>query len=423
VASEFSVHGSEVTASVFINDKSQPGNHQKKLMQVKIPVTKVDFESRTIDNQRGSRGGTADSANMSSAGTSSSGSGSSFSSSSYNSSRQVDLSDLYADPSASSNSDQRASTASGMPANTLHSTTAGASSTPAGGTTDNSAAAADQYNNSNDSSTTIAAGSQGTSGYSSEGGNGGSASGNYSSDTSEAATQADPYAANSESAVSEDRSDEKDPAGNQANLQNRASGNGDGPASDDQGSTSSTEYAQNGSINESGRNEASSNNPDDDISDSSGQTSSQTASARDQNVEASQDSDSQTSNPQSPSSEQPPAVADSQDPFLMAVSIKSEKNRIFQSFDFIEQTNQTSTAIPAGSEITFSLNMSKKVDPESVSIKISDGTQEFSGNIKNMGESFAYVFAKPSSASFIQLSGKAEGKSFIYRLTLPVTQK
>ncbi|MEW6708928.1 MAG: hypothetical protein AB1403_03825 [Candidatus Riflebacteria bacterium] len=82
-------------ASVVVNE----GSEQKEIMKVKIPVVKVEFDSRTIDDTRrkqGSEGLT------NSAATSHSSSDSDYNHSSFGKSQQVDLSDLYTDPQAGS---------------------------------------------------------------------------------------------------------------------------------------------------------------------------------------------------------------------------------------------------------------------------------------------------------------------------------
>ncbi|MDD2998043.1 MAG: hypothetical protein PHV05_03205, partial [Candidatus Riflebacteria bacterium] len=109
-----------------------------------------------------------------------------------------------------------------------------------------------------------------------------------------------------------------------------------------------------------------------------------------------------------------------EDSFLIGLSLKAEAHKIYQSFDFADGSTQQSAPMPAGSEIIFSLSMGKNVDPESINIKISDGSQEISGNLKRMSESFAYIFDKATSEAFIQLSGKAGKSSFNYRVEIPV---
>jgi hypothetical protein len=103
----------------------------------------------------------------------------------------------------------------------------------------------------------------------------------------------------------------------------------------------------------------------------------------------------------------------------MGLSMQAVSKNIYQSFDFIEESNPKSTSIPAGTEVTFSMSFASGVDPDSVSIVLNDGKGSVRGDLKTWGEAFAYVFAKPAEA-FFQISGKKDKQSFNYRLTIPV---
>lgn len=407
------------SASVLINDKSKPGNYTKKLMQVRIPVTKVDFESRTIDNQRGSRsGGNSSSADMSSASTSSS--GGNYTHSSSHGSQQVDLSDLYSDGSA-------ASTNAGQPTGSSY--TSGGSGSSYGyhssgssgssGNEGSYASAGDAYGTSGSDST-----SQGQKAYSgsnpgkrsSQGSSAGtgsrlnpgnqSGSGDSSSDGQDIGSENGEFAANTDS---------ENESGSSYGDSGDYSGSGDSYNTDG----ASTAYGDHNS-SEYGDNTYQEN------SDVSGANSGATqggfriVSARDINVNPSDPAGADAAGKKLPSADTDAIIDESPDPFVMALSLRNEKLKIYQSFDFIDQASQISGAIPAGNEIIFNLTLGKKVDPASINIKLFNGTSEHSGNLQTMGESFACVFPAPTTSSFVQLTGKADGQTFIYRLSIPV---
>lgn len=412
------------SASVFINDKSKPGNYQKKLMQVRIPVTKVDFESRTIDNQRGGKPGeNSNSASLSANSTSSSGSAGNFSHSTSHS-QQVDLSDLYSDGSPVS---EQSSTGqgsfgqtgqSGGAADSSGSSGSGyASTTGTGGSQNESAdsSANTAANTGNPSSSGSDSGRQGGfANNSSSGNSGSSSSGDYENSSNNSGDNTTAEGNNEGTLESEDEDNASDGSSSSSGSSTDAGDSGqrnrNADYDDDSAASTGTINNTTGAYDES----------DESIAFSNDQGNYQVASARDMNTQASPGKDNSNGAGAIPANSQNPVLTQEDDPFIMALSIKSEKQKIFQSFDFIDQGTQMSAAIPAGTEITFSINMSKKVDPKSLRIKISDGTQEFSGDLKNMGESFAYVFPKPSGNSFIQIVGKVANRPFNYRLSMPV---
>lgn len=416
------------SASVFINDKTRPGSYRKKLMQVKIPVTKVDFESRTIDNQRGSKDGNSDSsAGLSSSNTSSSGNSGTFSHSTQSQSQQVDLSDLYSDAgSANSAGSAGAAGNTGRANGSDEYASSGesqgsavtSSGVPSAGQSQSSSSASSDSGDENYGSSNAAGENSGDSSNAYAGNERANSSAKSGSGNGEAVSDADENGVSSGESLSETGTT----AGSSGSESNSSSSNGDSSINAD---GSSSMANADGSSNEYGDSSGTTGDQSEENGETSGsqnQTSYQVASARNLNVKESKP-DGNTDNRANTGKTKDEAITGEDDPFIMAVSIRSEKNKIYQSFDFLDQSTQMSAAIPAGSEVTFSLTMSKKVDPKSVSIRLSDGSQEFAGDIKSMGDSFAYVFPKPSGNSFIQLSGKAEGRPFNYRLSMPVTQK
>lgn len=432
------------SASVFINDKTKPGSYKKKLMQVKIPVTKVDFESRTIDNQRGSKDGSNDSsAGLSSSNTSSSGSSGNFSHSTQSQAQQVDLSDLYSDATSGNSSGRGSSTSSsgssGSSGNSGNSGSGSAYGPDGSASSDGSQGSAStsgynsnagQGNNSSSGSSATGDQNSGSANASSENtGNSGNTSDDSGSDIAGSSANSGGDTSSSVSGSGSDAGSSEEPS-SEAETAGNGSGSGSNSDSSDGSSNvradgSSSTANDDGSTTEYGDSAGTTGEQTGENSDETAgqnQTNFQVASARNLDVKESNpegDSDGKANSGKTKDA----AITGEDDPFIMALSIRSEKNKIYQSFDFLDQSTQMSAAIPAGSEVTFSLTLSKKVDPKTVSIKLSDGSQEFSGDIKSMGDSFAYVFPKPSGNSFIQLSGKAEGRPFNYRLSMPVTQK
>ncbi len=398
------------SASVFVTDKKSPGNQQKKILQVMIPVSKVDFESRTIDNQRGAKSGSGDSkSSMSTAATSSSAGSSDIDHSSFGRAQQVDLSDLYSDSSSSSSG-----------------TGTGDSSSSTASSGDDSSS--QSGNNSADPGQSTSAGQQSGAGDSSATGPG--ADGSYDSSASNAGATESGDSANTGSINSNAQSDSGN-YGTEGSSEGQAdtAGTGDG--------SSSSDSSASGDSTLDGSSSSSAGSSTDDNGNSEGASEAADSAASGANLDAANAPGNEThsnlgvdgSSPAKGNDSAAKAgkndrtglpVTEEDDPFILGLSLKAEAQKVYQSFDFIDGTSQTSAAIKAGGEVAFSLSLSPQVEPESVLIKLSDGSQEIKGNLKRMGESFVYVFPAPTESAFIEVSGKTVKSSFNYRVGIPV---
>lgn len=397
----------QYSASVYVNNRKTPGGQQKKILQVAIPVGKVDFESRTIDNQRGSKSGSG-TGNMSSSDTSSSGGNESVNHSSFGKPQAVDLSDLYSDPS------KAGATAAGSSSDS--SSSAGSTESAASSGSEAAAAGNDSAGGQADAGTSGAAGSD----YSGENGAANSAQGSVASDmtnNSENGETAAQSGGDSQAAAgSEEASDSTGSAGSGSSGQAADTGSGyTGTDSEDQGQAQGSENLSGASenANENGTDESSesetSGNSTDNENTANASGDSQAVKNQGQSVAGNKSGTSATEKKN-----------EEEDPFLLAISLRAEAQKVYQSFDFIDGNTQTSSAIKAGGEVVFSLNMGTDVNPESIEIKLSDGAQEIKGNLKRMGESFAYVFKSPTESAYIEVSGKTSKRSFTYKVGIPV---
>ncbi len=395
----------QYSASVYVNNRKAPGGQQKKILQVAIPVGKVDFESRTIDNQRGSRSG---SGNMSSSDTSSSGGNESINHSSFGKPQAVDLSDLYAEPSLVGTNAAGSSSGS-----TAGSNSAGSASSSGSG----SESASEDADNAGGQSYTDTGASTGNnnSGESSTAGSmqGAGADGSENGDASSQATGADEAATGGDSSISSG-SDSGASSASDGSQHASASGAGytDSDSDDSGQSTGDAADAVTGTA-ENGADEST-------TAETAGNSAGEGA-----GTDATGDNQSNKAPGQNVAGNKTGATgkeqnSEEEDPFLLAISLRAEAQKVYQSFDFIDGNTQTSSAIKAGGEVVFSLNMGNDVNPESIQIRLSDGDQEIKGNLKRMGESFAYVFKSPTDSAYIEVSGKTSRRSFTYKVGIPV---
>ncbi len=405
----------------------------KELMKVTIPVIKVDFDSRTIDDQRRKIGAE----NLTNSGTTShSSSEGDFNHSTFGKSQQVDLSDLYSDPSAEGNNSQGNSSGSQSSGNQSPgnqssgnqssdaSAIDGSSSSAEGNSADGSSGSYSE----NGSSTNSSDGSSGnSSSSSSSNGNDGSGDGSdsasnqgssqndanytdassqndgsYNTDSSSGDANAnnDEYASANGTNHGHSNSNQSDSSGSGANLRGSDQGSATGSSSEDDESA----YGGDGSADET------------DVSRQQGSADHRTGSsfADSANTSGEKIGESMAGAQNTVSEGQ-----EDKDPFVMALSMQAVSRKIYQSFDFIEEKSPVSAEIPAGTEITFSMSFSSNVDPNSVRIELNDGNGKVTGDLKTWGEAFAYVFSKPATAYFV-VSGKAEKTPFTYRLNIPV---
>ncbi|HNX74532.1 MAG TPA: hypothetical protein PLM07_07010 [Candidatus Rifleibacterium sp.] len=405
----------QYSASVFVTDTKTPGNQQKKILQVMIPVSKVDFESRTIDNQRGSKAGSATN-NMSSGDTSSSASSqNNVDHSGFGQPQQVDLSDLYSDPANAASTGQTGQNGAAADSKNPDAANANRTGASAGSGSDNQS---------------INEGSSGSSSTSSSAADGNPGSIDTATDNSEQPAQADqpgqslagdtPEASN-ESVSGENDASSSETSGSSSSSSEETAGS-DANLSSTSDSNAGSDAADNNNTEGSALNDASSElaAPADAQNLENGAQSLHNAGA------AASGNDPEKLAGNSANSKAPGAgkdglpAQDEEDPFVLALSLKAEAQKVYQSFDFIDGHAQTSADIKAGGEVAFSLNLGAQVQPESVQIKVSDGSQEIKGNLKRMGESFVYVFPSATPNAYIEISGKTAKQSFSYRLGIPV---
>ncbi len=438
----------QYSASVYVADNKTPGKQQKKILQVMIPVSKVDFESRTLDNQKGSKSGS----NMAIGDTSSSASGDNSNKSGFGQPQQVDLSDLYSSPdSSSAGSSGSSAGSSGSSAGSSGSSDSSGSANSSDSSGSGDSALSESSSGSSDPQNSSDAGSSGNSPAGGQTGSGAEASGTGSSSSQDAGdTAGDEHSAaanssgNTESSSDGSGINETGSSDAGVNSENGATHEGSGEQSpSDSGngltggdSTSSADGSESsGDSSSDGDNRQSSTGSNDNGENGS---SGIATTADGQNPDMNQAADSSaalaaggsgdenkqavdTAGKKQPGASQTGQSAQNEeDPFILALSLKAEAQKVYQSFDFIDGNSQTSADIKAGGEVAFSLNFGSQVEPDSVQIKVSDGAQEIRGNLKRMGESFVYVFPTPTQKAFIEVSGKTEKRSFSYRVGIPV---
>ncbi|MGM0598581.1 MAG: hypothetical protein ACQETH_02075 [Candidatus Rifleibacteriota bacterium] len=403
------------SAQLYYQDSSTPGSAKKQLMRVKIPVSKVEFDSRTLDNQKIKQGGEGQ---YSSSTTSYSDSSAGQNRSNFGQSEQVDLSDLYSDPSAS---DSGSSSFSGSQSENEY-----ASNQSYGSEDDNYGSSSTSSSDENGSSysrsgsNSSASSSSGRSGsnnnYSSTGSSNSSGKAGSGSNVSAQGNQGNAYQSYGSN------------SGNNAANNQYATTSGSGSSSSgssngrysSQGSSSSSGSSSNyGGSSSGGSSSGSSSNYRSDHRESDAYENQDYKLRENQDNKVKYDNNDASDDIQKNQGGVESEENQNEDSFIMALSMQSISNDIYQSFDFIENPSPTSHVIPAGSEVTFSMNFANDVDINSISIELRDGKEVISGDINTLGEAFAYEFKNPSNASF-RISGSSSRDNFSYSLKIPV---
>jgi hypothetical protein len=406
---------SETNYSAQVNDK----NTNAPVLIVQLPVVEVEFDSRTLDGQRGNPGG--ESPSNYSASTSDSGSGQSYNHSSFGKSEYVDLSDLYTDPSSSfsSSENQTSDSSSSYGYSDQGSENYGDQGSDYGDSGYSDNPDSDQYADASTGNSSGQAGNQPGSGQYGNSGNSDSSYGQQGQASDGGSDYSDSSSSSSSSGPNQygQGGDSGSYNGSgRGGSSNQSSGSGnyqDGPGNNSGQSGSSGyqddsssyqdqgDYADSGSQGAQGSSSGSTHGRSGQGGNNTDNLDGEMVARAETGVGYEENEDEYVDN------------------FIMGLSMQAVSKNIYQSFDFIDETNPVSTSIPAGTEVTFSMSFSSDVDPESVIIELDDGTKPVKGDLKTWGEAFAYVFEKPSKAHF-RIRGKTSKQSFSYTLDIPV---
>ena len=422
-------------ASVYYTNPTS--NQKKKVLSVKIPVTKLGFKNRTINSQRSSQRASSNnsSSQYQSAGTSSYSSGHKHDS--FNSSNQVDLSDLYSSHSSNAPASRNLNNSN----QTGHNDTA---------QNPNSSTYSQTVNNSYQNSETTANGNQyadnsDNQGNSASGQGSSNSNGSYqNSNASASGSGHNRYTANSENTSLE------------ANSSYDQTGNKNQPASS-QNEYSSSENQTEFESQENNGNSASDNSGSDYTNRGNAEISDDTAHEESATGYSDPSEETgQTENDQGYSSEEDMQIAnaktkssygdqaqsqknkqeegqinnssegleenqENQGKFVIGLSIESSESKLFQSFDFLDSPYQVAGDLKKDSELSFSMSFASQVDTNSVQIEIYDGKDTIGGDLNSFGESFSHVFSAHTPEAYIKITGNSGSHPFKYELKIPVT--
>ncbi len=402
----------------------------RKLMEVNIPVIKVDFDSRTIDS-KGSTQRSGNDASMqlsSSAGTSNS--SGNYKHSTFGNSEQVDLSDLYSKPENSTsynqNNQSQASTNDGQ-TGSAHSNSgsqqavnenSGFSSNSGSNSNLDSGSYGSQSNyGSNNNNPNNENSSYNSSNYGKSYENGINQNTNSNVSSSKISNNSQDYETGNDSTADNNNSqaDHENGAYTDSNQNNGSysSNNSEGD-NFNHGSTNSSQ------VDSSSLQQNTSGNYDnnyDETSNSNGSSDSEYAMAN--NVSGSSSS-AQQADVLTEDSDSENVKKNEENAFIAALSIQAPSESIYQSFNFMDNQTPSLGKITKNTELNFSLNFANNVDRNTVQIEIYDGISKNSGSLDKMGDSFAYKFIQPTENAYITITGSTTEKRFSYTLKVGV---
>ncbi|NLI78173.1 MAG: hypothetical protein GX442_17280 [Candidatus Riflebacteria bacterium] len=106
--------------------------------------------------------------------------------------------------------------------------------------------------------------------------------------------------------------------------------------------------------------------------------------------------------------------------YLISLSVRNPVTKAAQSFDFIQEPFPTATAISKNTQLSFSLDLSKDVNRESVNVVVFDGKDKKQMTLGSGGEAFDHLFAQPTAEAYIWIYGSSNKAPFSYKLSIPV---
>lgn len=380
--------------------------HDKKIMQVALPVTPMDFERRTVDGRHSaSAGGATSSSHQSSAAVGSTRTGTSRGG--VGEQQQVSLTDLYSRPSIGQSSTQHASTAgagsshashqgthSAHSAGSAHSSANNHGTSHQAATSSNHAQASHQHDQTSHIDTAHA--SLPSSQNVARGGHGQGARHQHSDSaaSSRHADSSDSYSASTDSRMA--FADTSSQRGSSATSRADAGYAQSSAAQQRQRYYSDRGYDYNPSTGE--------------ITDSRGNTVSQEeAGYPDYDHQEGYQLDDYYDDGQ-----------EDDDDFILAVAIRSSEANIYQSFDFISVPRPSTTIIPAGTDLAFDFILSEKVNPESIRVQLSNGQGQTTNSLSSLGTSFVQDFPRPTNSAYLRIRGSSNDGPFEYNLRIPV---
>ncbi len=106
--------------------------------------------------------------------------------------------------------------------------------------------------------------------------------------------------------------------------------------------------------------------------------------------------------------------------YLLSLSVRNPVTKEAQSFDFVQDSYPTATAITKNTQLSFSLDLSKDVKRDSVNIVVFDGKDKKQMTLSTGGEAFDHLFTQPTAEAYIWIYGNSSKAPFSYKLSIPV---
>ncbi len=403
----------QYTAVVTYKHPLDPNKEQKEIIHVTIPVYKMGFQNRTIDAHQTRTGASTSSGNDLSAGTTESGSSSGGDSASAGGS------------SGSSSSESGSSSSSSSSEGSYSGGDSGPIADDSAGRVDVS----DLYVNPGDSSVSMAnaAAGSGQSGHGSSASSGGS-SGSSGGSAGAAGDSGTPYgsAGSSRSSNQDGNTSENiqvanadtSSSGGSGDYLPSGSGGGEGDNAGASGGHEGDSAGGAGAGGTSGEGGPNAQLPAGDGTDQT--TNKDRANEYTPGEHKEKDPTKLASNGQQGGVTGAEVTTDK--PYVLSISLKDNRTNLAQSFDFLTDPVPTASQVGKDSKLSFSVDLSKDVQRESVSVVIFDGKDKTESSLNALGDSFQHQFSQPTNGAFIWISGRTDKAEFSYKVLIPVVE-
>lgn len=116
------------------------------------------------------------------------------------------------------------------------------------------------------------------------------------------------------------------------------------------------------------------------------------------------------------------AVEQPDKPYLLSVSVQNRATDQSQSFDFVSEPNPTAQSISPQTPLAFGFDYSRSIQRDSVKIEIFDGRERITTSPSAMQNDLVeHIFPNQTGDAYIWVYGRTDQAPFSYKITIPVT--
>ncbi|MBI3038092.1 hypothetical protein HYY75_03425 [bacterium] len=107
---------------------------------------------------------------------------------------------------------------------------------------------------------------------------------------------------------------------------------------------------------------------------------------------------------------------------LVSLYLNANNSKVGQSFDFRDNPYPTAKNIDPKTELTFSVDLGKNIDRNSVCVVIYDGLKKVEIPLQTLaGNVFQHQFPQVTEEAYVWIYGNTDSSQFSYKVAIPVS--